>query len=107
MLEVTKENFEKEVKESELPVIIDFYADWCGPCKTLAPTFEKLSKDYDGKLKFGKCNTEHNSEIAEQFSVRGIPCLVVLKKGEEVDRIVGALPENSLKKKIEGIMEKL
>jgi thioredoxin 1 len=104
MLELNKDNFEKEVKKSDTPVIVDFWASWCGPCMNLAPIFEEISKGYKGKLKFAKVNVEENQELAGEFSVRGIPCLIVFNKGEEVERIVGALPKDSLKEQIDGIL---
>lgn len=107
MLELNKDNFEKEVKESDTPVIVDFWASWCGPCMAMAPAFEEASKDYEGKLKFAKLNVEDNQDIAGQFSIRGIPCLVVFNKGEEVDRIVGSLPKDALKEKIDEILKGL
>ncbi|MBW2986391.1 thioredoxin [Candidatus Woesearchaeota archaeon] len=107
MLELNKDNFEKEVKQAETPVIVDFWASWCGPCMNLAPIFEEVSKDYEGKLKFAKVNVEENQELAGEFSVRGIPCLIVFNKGEEVDRIVGSLEKDALKEKIDEILGKI
>ncbi len=107
MLELTKDNFEKEVKNSDIPVIVDYWASWCGPCMNMAPTFEELSKEYEGKLKFAKLNVENNQELAGQFGIRGIPCLIVFNKGEEVDRIVGSMPKDALKEKIDDILGKL
>ena len=104
MLELNKDNFEKEVKKAETPVIVDFWASWCGPCMNLAPIFEEVSKDYEGKLKFAKVSVEENQEIAGEFSVRGIPCLIVFNKGKEVDRIVGSLEKDALKEKIDQIL---
>jgi len=105
MLELNKDNFEKEVKESDKPIIVDYFATWCGPCMAMAPVFEELSKDYEGKLKFAKLNVEDNQELAGQFNIRGIPCLVMFNKGEEVDRIVGSLPKEALKEKIDEILK--
>ncbi|MBW3004998.1 thioredoxin [Candidatus Woesearchaeota archaeon] len=107
MLEITKENFDKEVKEAETPVIVDFWASWCGPCMNLAPIFEETSKDYKGKLKFAKANVEENQDLAGEFGVRGIPCLIVFNKGEEVDRIVGSMEKDALKEKIDAILGKI
>ena len=98
---ITPENFNKEVKQSDIPVIIDFYADWCGPCKMMGPVFEKLSGSYTGKMKFAKVDTEAHQELAQEFGITGIPCLVVTKKGEEVGRIVGFRPEPALKAEID------
>ena len=107
MLELTKNNFEKEVKNSDTPVIVDFWASWCGPCMNLAPIFEETSKDYSGKLKFAKLNVEENSDLSGEFGVRGIPCLIVFNKGKEVDRIVGSMEKDALKEKIDAILGKI
>lgn len=94
------QNFKKEVLESKIPVIIDFYADWCGPCRMMAPVFEKLSGEYDGKVKFCKLNTDEEPELASLFDIQGIPSLIIVSKGKEVGRIVGFAPEPALKEKI-------
>jgi len=85
-------------------VLVDFWASWCGPCKMLTPVFEELSAEFEGKVKFVKVSTEEAPEIAQKYNVSGIPCLVLMKKGEEVDRIVGFLPKPMLKEKIEGML---
>jgi len=102
---VNNNNFEQEVVHSELPVLVDFWASWCGPCQMLGPVFEELSAEFEGKLKFVKVSTEEAPEIAQKYNVSGIPCLVLLKKGEEVNRIVGFLPKPMLKQKIEGMLK--
>jgi thioredoxin 1 len=104
MLHITKDNFEKEVKESKIPVIIDFYADWCMPCKMMGPVFEKLSKDFDKKVKFAKVNTEDESDLSQEFEIMSIPCLVVFKNGKELNRILGFMPEDALKEKINALL---
>lgn len=104
---ITKDNFEKEVMQSDTPVIIDFYADWCGPCKMQAPVFEEVSKDYTGKLKFAKLSVEENPRVADQFGITGIPCLIVVKDGKEADRIVGFNTKEALKQKIDTILAKI
>lgn len=104
---LTKDNFESEVVKSDVPVIIDFYADWCGPCQMMGPVFEELSGEYEGKLKFVKLSTEENPRVAEQFDVKGIPCLIVVNRGEEVDRIVGFNPKDQLRAKIDEIVGKI
>jgi len=104
MLQLNKNNFEEEVVKSDIPVIIDFWAEWCPPCKMMGPVFEELSHEYGGKLKFAKADVQENQELAGKFGIRGIPCLLVLKKGEEVDRITGFLPKEQLKEKIDEII---
>lgn len=107
VVHVTKENFEKEIKESKTPVIIDFWAGWCGPCQMLGPVFEELAKDFSDKLKFVKVNVDENAELANEFQVQGIPALVVIDKMAEKDRIVGFASKDVLKQKIVEILEKI
>ncbi len=106
VLELTEETFSKEIK-SATPIIIDFWASWCGPCKMLAPVFEEVSKEYAGKLRFAKISTEDFPEVAGDNAVSGIPCLIIFKNGEEVDRIVGFAPKPVLKQKIEAVLKKV
>jgi thioredoxin 1 len=105
--EITNSTFEEKVVKSDIPVIMDFWASWCGPCQMMGPVFEELSKDYEGKLKFTKVNTENEQELAAQNNVSGIPCLIVMKEGKEVDRIVGFVPKPMLKQKIDEILSKI
>jgi thioredoxin 1 len=107
VLELKDSTWDSEVKQSDIPVIVDFWASWCGPCKMMAPVFEEISKDYDGKLKFTKLSTEHFPDLAGQNMITGIPCLVIYNKGEEVDRIVGFNPKPALKEKIDAILKKI
>ena len=105
--ELTEESFQKEVVESDIPVIVDFWAEWCGPCKMLAPEFEAVSSEYAGKLKFAKISTEDFPNIAGKNAITGIPCLIVFNKGEEVDRIIGFSPRDQLKQKIDVVLGKI
>ena len=106
MLDVSKDSFDKEVLKNKLPVLVDFWAPWCGPCRIVGPTLERLSTEYHAKLKFSKLNVDDNQEIAAQFDVRGIPCMIVFSHGREVDRIIGAYPETELRKRIDLILAK-
>ena len=106
MLEVNKVTFDKEVLKNKLPVLVDFWAPWCGPCKIVGPALERLSKEYTNKLKFTKLNVDDNQDIVAQFDIRGIPCMIVFSHGEEVDRIIGAYPEMELRRKIDLILAK-
>ena len=106
MIEVTKNDFEKEVKGSGIPVLVDFWAPWCGPCRIVGPVLEKISSEYKAKLKFSKLNVDDSQEIASEHDVRGIPCMIIFKNGKEVDRIIGSYPEADLRRKIDLILAK-
>lgn len=107
VMELTEESFQEEVLESEIPIIVDFWASWCGPCKMLTPIFEEVSKEYNGKLKFAKLSTEEYPQVAGNLMVSGIPCLIVFNNGEEINRIVGFFPKAILKQKIDAILAKM
>ena len=107
ILQLTNENFDKEVKQSDIPVIIDFWASWCGPCQMMGPVFEEMSGDYEGKLKFTKLSTENFPQLAGEYGIQSIPCLIITKEGKEVDRIVGFAPAPVMKQKIDAILSQL
>ncbi len=88
-IKLSTENFEKEVLKSEKPVLVDFYADWCGPCNAMAPVLEELAKELEGKVKVGKINVDENPDIAVEYNVMSIPTLIVFKNGKEEKRLVG------------------
>ncbi len=96
MLEANSDNFAKEVLESKIPVVVDYWAPWCQPCKMLAPIFESVSKQFTDKIKFVKCNIEENQEIATENGIMSIPCLVIYKDGKEEGRLVGNQSEDIL-----------
>jgi len=99
-IHVTDSAFEKAILKSEIPVIVDFWAPWCGPCKMVAPTLDKLAKEYSGKLLVAKVNTDENQEWASRYGVQGIPTMLLVSGGKIIHRQVGALPEPILRELI-------
>lgn len=99
--QVTDSTFEQEVLNSELPVLIDFWAPWCGPCKMVAPVVEEVATQYDGQVKVLKLDTDQNPQVAKKYSIRSIPTLMIFKGGEQVDTIVGAVPKTTLSTALE------
>lgn len=102
-LAINKENFE-EVLASGKPVVIDFWAEWCGPCRTIAPIVDELAAEYEGRVIIAKCDVEDNDEITMKYGVRNIPTLIFLKEGQQVDKQVGAASKDALKAKIEKLL---
>lgn len=101
---LTDNNFEQEVLQSKIPVLVDFWAPWCGPCRTMCPVIEELAKEYDGKVKVGKINVEENSKTAAQYGIMSIPSLLIFKNGKPAKNIVGAQGKEVLKKEIEEVL---
>lgn len=95
-LKITRENFEREVLQSDKPVLIDFWASWCGPCRMLSPTISEIAEEYKGKVKVGKVNVDEESELAAMFRVSSIPLLVVMKNGKVVNSSVGVRPKEQI-----------
>jgi thioredoxin 1 len=93
---VTDTTFDQEVTKSDRPVLVDFWAPWCGPCKAVAPVVDDLAKEYDGRLKVVKLNTDENPKTAQAYSIRGIPSLYLFKNGQVVEQVVGAVPKSTL-----------
>tara|TARA_B100001245_G_scaffold57974_1_gene39653 strand:+ start:68 stop:394 length:327 start_codon:yes stop_codon:yes gene_type:complete len=96
LIEFTDDNFDTEVLKSNLPVLVDFWAEWCGPCKMIGPIVEEIAGDYAGKVKVGKVNVDFNNQVAMQYGIRGIPALLVFKGGSVANQIVGAVPKNNI-----------
>ena len=103
-IEVTESNWEDMVINSDIPVLVDFWAEWCGPCKMIAPAVHELALEYDGKLSVGKLDVDSSPNIAMKYGVRSIPALIFFKNGEAVHTIVGARPKGALKKEIDGVL---
>ncbi len=100
-VQVTDSSFKQDVLESELPVLVDFWAPWCGPCRMVAPVVDEISEQYDGQVKVVKLNTDENPSVASQYGIRSIPTLMIFKDGQRVDMVVGAVPKTTLANTLE------
>ncbi|MFQ5650959.1 MAG: thioredoxin [bacterium] len=100
----TDDNFQSEVLSSDVPVLVDFWAEWCGPCKMIAPSIAELATEFEGRAKIGKLDVDSNQTVASQYGIRSIPSLLIFKNGEVVEQIVGAVPKNAIQSKLEATL---
>jgi len=100
-IDVNDSNFETEVLSSDIPVVVDFWATWCGPCRKLGPVLDDIASEFDGKVKFVKVNTDENIKTAKDYAISGLPSLLVFKDGKAVERLVGLMPKSSIVSNIE------
>ncbi|MGI6559271.1 MAG: thioredoxin [Limnochordia bacterium] len=104
IVHLTSGNFQAEVLDSKMPVLVDFWADWCGPCRQIAPVIDEIAKEYEGRMKVGKVNVDQEQDLAVRYGVMSIPTLVLFQNGQAVERLVGAMPKDALKRKLEGLL---
>jgi thioredoxin 1 len=100
-VQVTDASFKQDVLESDIPVLVDFWAPWCGPCRMVAPVVDEIAQQYEGKVKVVKLNTDENPQVASQYGIRSIPTLMIFKGGQRVDMVVGAVPKTTLANTLE------
>ena len=100
----TEANFETEVLKSDIPVLVDFYADWCGPCKMMMPIVEKMAEKYDGKMKVGKVNSDENGNLAGRYNIMSIPSFLIFKNGEVIDSVAGAMSADALAARLDAAL---
>lgn len=104
VLKFSEADFQTEVLESDIPVLVDFYADWCGPCKMMSPVLEQLSNELEGQIKIGKVNVDENPDLASSYKVMSIPDFVVFKNGKVADQVIGAIPKDQLANKLKAVL---
>jgi thioredoxin 1 len=102
-VQITNENFES-LKNGQQPLVVDFWATWCGPCRMISPIISELAKEYDGKITVGKCDVEENEDLAADFGIRNIPTIIFMKEGEIVDKVVGAVARGTLEEKFKALL---
>lgn len=102
--EITDANFQEEVLNSDVPVLVDFWAEWCAPCRLIGPTIEELAGEYEGRVKIGKMDVDSNPGTPAKFNIRGIPALLVFKDGEVVDSIIGAQPKPAIESRLQNVL---
>ncbi len=107
LLHVSDAEFRKTVLEADVPVLVDFWAAWCGPCRMIAPSVEEIAKDYAGKALVAKMDTDANPQTPHKYGIMGIPTLIIFKNGKEVDRIVGAVPKAAITRKLDAVLDKI
>jgi thioredoxin 1 len=100
-IEITDDNFQEEVLDSEIPVLVDFWADWCQPCKMIAPSVAEIAEEYDGKVKVGKLDVDSNNKTSTALGIRGIPALLIFNGGKPIDQVIGAVPKSIIQKKLD------
>ncbi len=105
MLEFTDANFDQEVIKSDIPVLVDFWAVWCGPCKMIAPLVEELSAEYQGKIKIGKLDVDNNPNVSMTYGIRSIPTLLIFRDGKIADQIIGAVPKQAIAQKLDSQLQ--
>ena len=107
LIAVTSETFKEEVLDASIPVLVDFWAEWCGPCKTIAPIVEEIAREFAGRVKVAKLDVDASPEIATQFSIKSIPTLLLFHDGEVVDQIIGSVPKSLIKKRLDSFLKTL